>query len=72
MQLPLTTRKAAINGDLPSFPMRAELLSLPAEARPAAALGGCEDTLEARGRGESCAMLLRAAYRWALSGYHLV
>ena len=52
--------------------MRAELLSLPAEERPSAALGGCEDTLEARGRGESCAMLLRAAYRWALSGYHLV
>ena len=68
----LTAIKAALNAKLPSFPLRKELLELPAEQRPALVLGGCEDTPEARAKGDSCAMLMRTAYRWLMAAYKLV
>ena len=68
----LTMLKAALNAKLPAFPLRKELLELPPEQRPALVLGGCEDTAEARAKGESCAMLMRTAYRWLMSAYRLV
>lgn len=68
----LTVVKAALNAKLSEFPMRKELLKVPAEQRPALVLGGCEDTVEARAKGNSCAMLMRAAYRWLMSAYVLV
>ena len=59
-------------GKLGTFPMREELLALPAEARPSMALGGCDDSEGSRQRGESCTMLLRAVYQWMASGYRVV
>ena len=56
----LTVLKAALNSKLPTFPLRKELLELPPEQRPALVLGGCEDTAEARAKGE-CAALMRVA-----------
>ena len=68
----LTAVKTALNAQLSSFPMRAELLALPPEERPSLALGSCEDTVEARAKGDSCAMLMRIAYRWLTAAYQLV
>ena len=68
----LTVVKAALNAKLSAFPMRKELLDLLPEERPSLVLGGCEDTVEARAKGDSCAMLMRTAYRWLMGAYVLV